>query len=124
MTAQESGVWTRAQETIKKELNNERTYIIWFGPIKFVSLAEDTITLEVPNKFFKGWLLDRYITLISSSVSKASGRDLKIDFVLKEPGDEEVLARPRPAESQKKREAVLAVRQAGADNYERDRPQS
>ncbi len=92
--------WSRAQDIIRKDLANEQTYGIWFSPIKFISLSADTLVLEVPNKFFKAWLLDRYMNLISACVQKATGRELKIDFVL---GDETdgVIQKPR-MESEKK----------------------
>jgi len=74
-------MWGRAQDIIKKELVNEQTFNIWFGPIKPVSVSDDKIILEVPNKFFKGWLLDRYEKLLISSLERSSGRSLKIEFV-------------------------------------------
>lgn len=84
MTNPESSVWLKAKEIIKKEVNNDQTFDIWFGPISFVSLESDSILLRVPNKFFKDWLLDRYMGSINSGLQKASGRELKIDFVLDE----------------------------------------
>src|SRR3989338_11203040 len=101
MAEYDSSVWSKTQEIIKKELNNDQTFNIWFEPIRFVEAAQDAITLEVPNKFFKGWLLDRYMNLINSSIQKASGRDFKISFVLKEPGEEEVLQKPKLEEPKK-----------------------
>jgi len=98
MAENDALVWARAQDIIRKELDNDQTFAIWFGPIKFVSLAEDGIILEVPNKFFQGWLTDRYMPMLNSSLQKASGRSLKIEFALSETGDAEVLQRPRPDE--------------------------
>ncbi len=79
-----TAVWTKTQEIIKKELDNERTYSIWFEPIRCSALKPDTIVLEVPNEFFRGWLMDHYVDLLRSSVQKACGADLKVDFVLGE----------------------------------------
>ena len=89
MPAENSAIWSRAQEIIKGELANDQTYNIWFAPVKFVSLASDAIILEVPNKFFQGWLLDRYMPLLRSSVQKTAGKELRIDFVLAEEMPEE-----------------------------------
>ena len=86
-----SSIWARAQDIIKKELDNEQTFGIWFTPIKFVSTSADSIILEVPNKFFKGWLVDRYLNLLTSSVQKAYGKALRVEFKLNETGGEEVL---------------------------------
>lgn len=105
MANYDSSVWSRALEFVKKELDNDQTFSIWFSPIRFVSATNETITLEVPNKFFKGWLLDRYMNLLASGVSKASGRELKIEFVLKESGDEEVLRKTVVEEPKKEPKA-------------------
>src|SRR3989338_7766989 len=95
MTEQAASIWTRAQEIIKKDLDNEQTFNIWFGPIKFASLSEISIVLEVPNKFFKGWLVDRYMKLLASGVQRAFGKELKIDFVFSEPDEDAALQKDR-----------------------------
>ncbi len=111
--AEESAlVWSKAAEFIKKDLANDQTYSIWFSPIKFVSIAADKITLEVPNKFFKGWLLDRYMTLLNSGIQRASGAALKIDFILSEPGNEEVLQKAAKDEPKKEKFLGIFPRQA------------
>jgi len=85
MTEGDPSLWLVAQEIIKKDLDNDQTFGIWFGPIKFVSTGQGAITLEVPSKFFKGWLVDRYMNLLESAIQKAYGKALKIEFVTKEP---------------------------------------
>ena len=87
MPSNDSSVWLRAREFIKKELDNDQIFNIWFGPITFVSLSEDSIQLEAQNKLFKEMLLDRYAKLISSSVAKSCGKELRVDFTFKESGD-------------------------------------
>jgi chromosomal replication initiator protein len=84
MTENDPSVWLKSKEIIKKELDNDQTFGIWFGPVDFVSLSADTITLEAPDKFFRDWLLERYMALMRSSVSRAAGRDLNIQFRLKD----------------------------------------
>ena len=84
MADNEQVIWPKALEIIKGELENEQVYGIWFKPIKPVSLKDGTITLEVPNKFFKSWLLDRHMELLSAALCKACGSDLKVEFVLGE----------------------------------------
>lgn len=124
VTEQELSVaWLKAQEIIKKELDNDQTYTIWFAPIRFVSASPDTITLEVPNNFFRGWLIERYMTNLHQGVSKAFGKDFSIEFVLHESGGAQA---PRPAsteESKKERgsfwpfskEKADAVKEIGLD---------
>ncbi len=102
MPEYDSSLWSKAREYIRKDLGNDQTFNIWFDPIKFVRATSDTIVLEVPNKFFKGWLADRYMNLINSSVLKASGKGLKIEFALKDSGAEEVLQKTTAEERKEK----------------------
>jgi chromosomal replication initiator protein len=82
MPSREISVWAMAQEIIKKEVDNDQTFNIWFGPIRCASVSSVAIVLEVPNHFFKSWLMERYMDVLSSAVTKAAGSELKIEFVL------------------------------------------
>jgi chromosomal replication initiator protein len=103
MAEYDPGLWAKAAEFVKKELDNEQVFNAWFSPIRFVAASSETVTLEVPNKFFKSWLLERYIKPLSLGIAKAAGRELKIEFVLAESGDEEVLQKPMEAEQKKEK---------------------
>ena len=76
------GVWAKALDIIRKELDNEQTFNIWFSPIRCSSCASEKLVLEVPNKFFQDWLLNRYMDVLNSGVRKACGAEIKIEFVL------------------------------------------
>jgi chromosomal replication initiator protein len=101
MSDNDERVWLKALEFIKKELSNEQTFNIWFRPIKFISVSAEIIVLEVPNKFFQAWLLERYMKVIASAVVKACGKDLKVDLRLSDL-EEEHSPKKHGAEEQKK----------------------
>lgn len=101
MAINDYSIWLRARELIKKELNNEQVFNIWFEPIKFLSSTEDSLTLEVQNKFFKDMLLDRYVRLINSSIEKSCGKEMALEFSLKEDHAEQPAKRTQPADAQK-----------------------
>lgn len=116
MTAPQAPSWEKAQDIIKKELNNEQTYNIWFSPIRLLEVKADSISLEVPNKFFKGWLVDRYMPQLNSGLRKAFGRDLRIDFVLSESGDKEILQHDRKEEHKKEAKAFWPFSKQSQDS--------
>ena len=91
--------WTRTLELIRGAVNNEQVFHIWFGPIRFLSQGPVSIKLEVPNKYFKDWLVERYLPLVKQSLAQASGASLDVEFVVKEGGDDEILARSEGADS-------------------------
>jgi chromosomal replication initiator protein len=87
MTNTEPSAWLKARELIKKELANDQVFDIWFGPIRCASLKDDSITLEVQNNLFREMLLDRYAKLLNSSLEKACGGKVRVEFALKESSD-------------------------------------
>jgi chromosomal replication initiator protein len=102
-------IWSRALDFIRKDRMNDQTFNTWFNPIKFVSLSGDKLTLEVPNKFFKDWIASHYMTLVVSSVQKASGKDLKIDFILGEQGQGAGEAAQKTHKEEPKKEKFLGI---------------
>lgn len=75
-------IWAKALDIIGKELDNEQTLNIWFSPIKCASCTSEKMVLEVPNKFFQDWLLNRYMGVLNSGVRKACGAEIEIEFIL------------------------------------------
>ncbi|MDD5436191.1 MAG: chromosomal replication initiator protein DnaA [Candidatus Omnitrophica bacterium] len=115
MVTESASVWSRTQDIIRRDLANDQTYNIWFGPIKFISLSGETIVLEVPNKFFQGWLLDRYMPLVKMSLQKATGKELRVDFVLSEDPDEDAPKKLKPAEQKKEAKPFWPFARQGPD---------
>ncbi len=74
--------WSKALEHIRKDLDNEQTFNIWFGPINCSSCTSEKMILEIPNKFCQDWLMNRYMPIINSGVRRACGANIAIEFVL------------------------------------------
>jgi len=79
--------WAETLGEIRAGLKNDHTFHIWFDPIKYVAHTSDSITLEVPNTFFKNWLTERYMDIIERAVLKAGGKQLSIEFTVREESD-------------------------------------
>lgn len=82
-----SNLWGQVLEVIKKELNPQ-SFQTWFGPTKQVSQDEHSIQVEVPNQFFKDWLIDHYLNLLSESIKTISGRPLAIELLVSQKQEE------------------------------------
>lgn len=74
-----SGLWQEALKIIKSSVNTQ-TYQTWFSFIEPVSLNGDLFTLEVPNQFFKNWIVEHYIDIIKRSLKEVVGRDIRVEF--------------------------------------------
>jgi chromosomal replication initiator protein len=55
---------------------------VWFKPIKPVSLADSTLTLEVPSEFFREYLEDAYLDILKASLKKELGVAAKLVYVV------------------------------------------
>ena len=73
--------WNEGVKIIKEKVS-QQNFETWIKPIRVVSLEENNVLLGVPNKFFKDWLVENYIDLISHSLSNVSGIDVDIKFVV------------------------------------------
>lgn len=59
-----------------------QTYATWISPIRPVSLAGSSFTLEVPNKFFSDWIREnRLDELIGASFRRLTGLEPSLTFV-------------------------------------------
>ena len=102
MALNDPSVWLMARELIKKELDNDQAFNIWFGPVNFHSMSEDTLTLEIPNKLFQDILLDRYTAVLNSNVAKSCGKEMKVEFVMRKSSDDTAAAQAQDAGSKDK----------------------
>ncbi|MBR2364232.1 MAG: chromosomal replication initiator protein DnaA [Lentisphaeria bacterium] len=75
-----SELWSQALAGLKK-IVTEVAYRQFIEPIVPLSVKEDTFLLGVSDDFFADWLANNYSEVISDSISKASGRSIKIEFV-------------------------------------------
>lgn len=72
-------IWHQAQSNIEKFLSPQ-TFKTWIEPIAFGDSKNDSIILEVPNKFFKEYLKDNYIPIIREALAALLSQPVKIEF--------------------------------------------
>ncbi|MFQ5951880.1 MAG: chromosomal replication initiator protein DnaA [Candidatus Omnitrophota bacterium] len=76
-------IWEKALASLKSEVNDQ-VFSAWFLPIKQVSLDDGVISLGVPNKFFEGWIREKYFSLIKAAIQQSAGKALDIRFEVTE----------------------------------------
>ncbi len=76
-------VWLEAQSNIKKVLTPQ-TYNTWIKPIRFNALTNDNLTLEVPSKFIKEWVTEKYLPMIVEAISSLTNQKYQIEFKITE----------------------------------------
>jgi len=80
MQSKATQLWGEVLSALKKEVTAQ-SFETWLKPTQAVSLSDDSLTVEVPNKFFKEWLLDHYYDALNEAVGHVCGHKLRIDFV-------------------------------------------
>lgn len=74
-------VWDKTTKIIQEKISKQN-FDTWIKPIKIAAMEDKCVQLAVPNKFFKDWLLDNYVTTIKQSLQKIVGLEVDIEFVL------------------------------------------
>lgn len=74
-------LWRRTLENLRKELNVP-TFQVMFQDTRPKKIEGDTIYILTPNQFIKEWLETRHQGSLLEAIFKASGRNLKIKFLV------------------------------------------
>ena len=76
-----NGLWQRAGDRMRDELG-QVGYETWIGPLNFVAHQGSTVTVEAPNRFFRDWINDRYLSLMRSALSAEAGGEIEVRLTL------------------------------------------
>jgi chromosomal replication initiator protein len=75
-------LWSKVVDSLKERIGHQN-YEIWIKPINFISLTEEGIELEVPNRFFKDWINENYSSYIKELVTFLTQRPCTVKFRIK-----------------------------------------
>lgn len=79
-------IWNNSLLKIEGKVGNG-VFDLWFKPIKITSIKDQTVTLEIPNRFFKEWIEDSYPTLIKDSLETVVGYPITLKYKVEEKQD-------------------------------------
>jgi chromosomal replication initiator protein len=88
-------LWQRAADRMRDELG-QVGYETWIGPLNFIAHQGSTVTVEAPNRFFRDWINDRYMSMMRSALSAEAGGEIEVRLTLGE-NAAVVAPQPRPA---------------------------
>jgi len=84
--------WDKSLAWIREKLNDQ-VFETWFGPVRLHRMDDSSLTLSVPNSFFKEWLSNNYSQLIREAMLVETGRQLDIVFEVSK-GDSDAVPSP------------------------------
>jgi len=82
-------IWNSGLSQIEERVGNNITDL-WFRPIKLSQVKEHTITLEIPNRFFKDWIEDNYPDIVNETIGGILGYPVTVRFKVAEKVDPDV----------------------------------
>lgn len=71
--------WNKAQPLLREKVG-DATYEKWFLPLKIKERSPQHLTIETPDEFFKGWIVDRYKFIIDEALKDVSSQNISFDF--------------------------------------------
>jgi chromosomal replication initiator protein len=76
-------LWNQTLVEVKERIGKQN-YDTWIKPIRFASRNKSEIKLEVPNKFFRDWLIEHYLTQIEDVLSSFAKDSVRVVFEVNE----------------------------------------
>jgi chromosomal replication initiator protein len=78
-----SELWVRTLADIKDQVGRQN-FETWISPIRFLARNKNEVVLEVPNKFFRDWLVEHYANKLERVLSVTAKQDIRILFQVNE----------------------------------------
>jgi chromosomal replication initiator protein len=72
-------LWQGVLEQLRERLGNQN-FETWIRPIRVKETSSEEISLEVPNKFFRDWLVEHFLGSIHESLSQLAHQSMKISL--------------------------------------------
>ncbi|HEY2986105.1 MAG TPA: chromosomal replication initiator protein DnaA [Candidatus Binatia bacterium] len=72
-------LWQGVLAQLRERLGNQN-FETWIKPIRVRESSNDEICLEVPNKFFRDWLVEHFLGSIHESLAVLARRSMKISL--------------------------------------------
>ena len=77
----ELDLWHRVLSKVQSELPSQ-AYETWFQPTRAVSSTTDSLTIEVPNLFFRNWLTSHYTELIDKTLQSLGHARIRVLYTV------------------------------------------
>lgn len=105
MNCLDLNLWHRALTHIQSELPSQ-AYETWFQPTRAVGSTSDSLTVEVPNLFFRNWLASHYTELVDRTLQSLANSRVRVEYTVSSSMGTVVMPIPVPQASRLGREAL------------------
>lgn len=96
-------LWSKVAESIKERIGPQN-FDIWIKPIQFLTMDEGHVVLEVPNRFYKEWVLEHYSIPIKETISLLTQKPCHLHFKIR---NEKSLDKDSPPPFKEETESIM-----------------
>jgi chromosomal replication initiator protein len=74
-------LWDKTVKIIKEKVS-QQNFDTWIRPIRITAMEGDSVHLCVPNRFFRDWLAENYLSLIRESMKSETGVPFRVELII------------------------------------------
>jgi chromosomal replication initiator protein len=74
-------LWDKTIKIIQEKVS-QQNFDTWIRPLRINAMEGNQVILSVPNRFFRDWLAENYLSLIRESLKSGTGVPLQVEFVI------------------------------------------
>ena len=82
MNASAEKIWGNCLFFIKDNIQ-QQAFKTWFEPIIPLKLSENSLSIQVPSKFFYEWLEEHYVKILKIALIRELGKEARLIYVIK-----------------------------------------
>ncbi len=118
MTAASSVLWEQALGALRARMDEE-SFATWLEPVRLVSHDERRVVLSVPTVFYRNWIANNYLDILTDTLATVLRRDVTVEFTIDEwePAPETPGNGPATASEQ-----LSSTEMRAMEVFRRDRP--
>jgi chromosomal replication initiator protein len=75
-------IWKNCLIFIKDNIQ-EQAFKTWFEPITPLKITENSLSIQVPSKFFYEWLEEHYVKILKVALTRELGDDARLIYIIK-----------------------------------------
>lgn len=80
------GFWEKTSDRLRQELG-EVGFETWIAPLNFLGVEGNTASIEAPNRFFREWVNEKYLTNLREAMSAEAGETVDVKITLSTPAN-------------------------------------
>ncbi|MGB2435320.1 MAG: DnaA N-terminal domain-containing protein, partial [Flavobacteriaceae bacterium] len=82
MEASAEKIWNNCLIFIKDNIQ-QQAFKTWFEPIIPLKITENSLSIQVPSKFFYEWLEEHYVKILKVALTRELGDEARLIYIIK-----------------------------------------